>query len=114
MAYSTSRMEFLDARPMSRINPIIAGNDKELFATRRAVNAPPIDSGSAADSFPDRGFTGRLSFISDEAEFTPKTVQTTKERVTMVYRIKVDLENPDGVLKPGMPVDAYLQPIATP
>jgi HlyD family secretion protein len=66
------------------------------------------------DSYPDRGFVGRVSFIADEAEFTPKSVQTTKERVTLVFRIKVDLENPDGVLKPGMPVDAHLRPAAAP
>lgn len=56
------------------------------------------------DSQPGRAFSGRLSFISSEAEFTPKTVQTEKERTSLVYRIKVDLDNASQVFKPGMPV----------
>lgn len=60
------------------------------------------------DAFPDRTFQGTVGFISSEAEFTPKSVQTTKERVKLVYRIKVDLENPQGELKPGMPADVVL------
>ena len=47
------------------------------------------------DSFPDKTYPGRISFISSEAEFTPKSVQTEKERVTLVYRVKVDMDNPD-------------------
>lgn len=60
------------------------------------------------DAFPDRKFEGRVSFISSEAEFTPKAVQTFEERVKLMYRIKVALENPDLLLKPGMPADAVL------
>ena len=61
------------------------------------------------DSFPGRKFRGHISFISSAAEFTPKSVQTYQERVTLVYRIKVDLENPDHALKPGMPADAQIE-----
>ncbi|MBW2621469.1 MAG: efflux RND transporter periplasmic adaptor subunit [Deltaproteobacteria bacterium] len=57
------------------------------------------------DSFPDKKYPGVVSFISPEAEFTPKNVQTREERVKLVYRIKVSLDNPDQELKPGMPVD---------
>ena len=60
------------------------------------------------DSFPDRVFEGRLSFLSSEAEFTPKQIQTQEERVKLVYRVKIDLENPDGALKSNMPADAYI------
>lgn len=60
------------------------------------------------DSWPGRVFEGRVSFISPEAEFTPKSVQTQKERVKLVYRIKITLPNPKGELKPGMPADAVL------
>jgi len=49
-----------------------------------------------------------VSFISPQAEFTPKNVQTEKERVKLVYRIKVDLPNPDMELKAGMPADAEI------
>jgi HlyD family secretion protein len=65
-----------------------------------------------ADAWPGRVLEGRVSFISSEAEFTPKNVQTEKERVKLVYRIKVTLANPKGELKPGMPVDAVI--MATP
>jgi HlyD family secretion protein len=61
-----------------------------------------------ADAYPNKQFEGRVSFISSEAEFTPKSVQTDKERVKLVYRVKIDLENPDLELKPGMPADAEL------
>jgi len=53
---------------------------------------------------------GRVSFIASRAEFTPKNVQTRDERVKLVYRIKVALENADGLFKPGMPATARLQP----
>ncbi len=58
------------------------------------------------DSYPGRSFSGRVSEISSEAEFTPKNVQTKKERVNLVFRIKIMLDNPEGILKPGMPADA--------
>jgi HlyD family secretion protein len=60
------------------------------------------------DSFPGRAFTGTVSYISQEAEFTPRNVQTEKERVNMVFAVKVRLPNPDHLLKPGMPADAVL------
>jgi HlyD family secretion protein len=58
------------------------------------------------DTYPGKSYDGRISFISSQAEFTPKSVQTPKERVKLVYRIKVDLQNPSQELKPGMPADA--------
>jgi HlyD family secretion protein len=60
------------------------------------------------DTWPGRSFEGRVSFIASEAEFTPKNVQTEKERVKLVYRIKITLPNPKGELKPGMPADAVI------
>ncbi len=53
---------------------------------------------------------GRVSFVASRAEFTPKNVQTRDERVKLVYRIKVALDNGDGLFKPGMPATARLQP----
>jgi HlyD family secretion protein len=58
------------------------------------------------DAFPDRVFTGRLIEIASEAEFTPRNVQTKKERVNLVFRIKIQIDNPAGLLKPGLPADA--------
>lgn len=60
------------------------------------------------DTFPGKTYKGRVSFISSSAEFTPKSVETHKERVTLVYRIKIDLDNLNHELKPGMPADAEI------
>jgi HlyD family secretion protein len=61
------------------------------------------------DSYPDRTFKGRVIFISPEAEFTPKNVQTKEERVKLVFRVKIKIPNPDNILKPGMPADALIR-----
>ena len=63
----------------------------------------------STDSQPGKVHQGRVSFISSEAEFTPKSVQTEKERVKLVYRIKITLPNSQLELKPGMPADAEIQ-----
>jgi HlyD family secretion protein len=60
------------------------------------------------DSFPGKTYEGTLSFISSQAEFTPKSVQTFEERVKLMFRIKIELANPDHELKPGMPADAVI------
>ncbi len=62
-----------------------------------------------SDTFPDKVYRGKVTFISPEAEFTPKNVQTKEERVKLVYRIKVTLKNPNQELKAGMPVDVILR-----
>jgi HlyD family secretion protein len=61
------------------------------------------------DSFPGKTYPGHISFISSEAEFTPKQIQTREERVKLVYRIKIDVENQSHELKLNMPVDAEIQ-----
>ena len=60
------------------------------------------------DLNPPKEYMGKISFISSQAEFTPKSIQTEKERVTLVYRIKINLSNPDRELKPGMPADGRI------
>ena len=62
-----------------------------------------------SDTYPGKSYQGRISVIASDAEFTPKSVQTERERVTLVYRIKVEVENPGHELKPGMPADAYIE-----
>lgn len=59
------------------------------------------------DAYPKQKFPGKITHISDKAEFTPKAIQTKDERTTLVFGIKVELKNPDQKLKPGMPADAY-------
>jgi HlyD family secretion protein len=82
------------------------------------TDLPKVKLGQAAevrvDGLPDHVFPGHLSFISPKAEFTPKTVETRTLRVDLVYRIKIDVENPDGLLKLGMPVDVTLPLADTP
>lgn len=62
------------------------------------------------DAYPGRVFAGRVTYIAAQAEFTPRNVQTKEERVNMVFAVKIALENPEGILKPGMPADAVLLP----
>ena len=61
------------------------------------------------DTFPGKVYWGRVSFIASEAEFTPKQIQTTEERVKLVYRIKIDVDNSSHELKSNMPVDAEIE-----
>ncbi len=61
------------------------------------------------DSFPDKTFEGVVTYISDEAEFTPRSVQTREERVNLVFAVKIRIENPDHALKPGIPADALFK-----
>jgi HlyD family secretion protein len=60
------------------------------------------------DSFPGKTYKGRVSFIASEAEFTPKQIQTREERVKLVYRIKVEVPNPQHELKLNMPAEAVI------
>jgi HlyD family secretion protein len=62
----------------------------------------------STDSYPGKTYLGRISFISPDAEFTPKQIQTKEERVKLVYRIKVEVANNEHELKNNMPVDAEL------
>lgn len=96
--------------------PVVTLADLEHVWLRAYVNETDLGRvhwGQSAivttDSYPGREFRGHISFMSPEAEFTPRSVETHKERVTLVYRIKVDLENPQYMLKPGMPADATIK-----
>ncbi len=60
------------------------------------------------DTWPGRKYPGVVTFIAADAEFTPKNVQTEKERVKLVYRVKITIANPQLELKPGMPADAAI------
>jgi HlyD family secretion protein len=79
------------------------------------VPEPDIDTVSigqqvdvSVDAFPGKTFTGHITYISDEAEFTPKNVQTKEERINTVFAVKIKLDNEGQYLKPGMPADAIL------
>jgi HlyD family secretion protein len=81
----------------------------DVFVPEPSV--PLIKLGQAATLFTDAGgpgIPGTITFISPKAEFTPRNVQTAEERSKLVYRIKVSVDNKDGVLKQGMPVEAEI------
>ena len=63
-----------------------------------------------ADAFPDRTFRGVVRHVASQAEFTPKNVQTEEQRARLVFRVRVDVEDPDGLLRPGMPGVATFAP----
>ena len=60
------------------------------------------------DTYPDKRYPAWVSYIASKAEFTPKSVETYKERITLVYRTKIRVENPEHELKPGMPAQAMI------
>jgi len=62
----------------------------------------------SVDSFSGQSFQGRISHIADQAEFTPRNVQTVQGRKNTVYAVRLTLDNPDLALKPGMPADVHL------
>ena len=64
------------------------------------------------DSYPERAFDGRVTYISPQAEFTPRNAQTQAERANLVFAVKVSIANPDHALKPGMPADAEFGEVA--
>jgi HlyD family secretion protein len=96
--------------------PVVTLADLDHVWLRAYINETDIGKirlGQAAvvttDTYPGKRYQGRVSFISSAAEFTPKSVETHAERVTLVYRTKIDIENPTHELVPGMPADATLQ-----
>lgn len=60
------------------------------------------------DSYPGKSFEGSVIYLSPNAEFTPKNVQTKDERTKLVFAVKIQAKNPDGALKPGLPADAKI------
>ena len=93
--------------------PVVTIGDLYHPWLRGYINEKDLDRvtlGEKVKVMTDSGkvFWGRLSFIAPEAEFTPKQIQTKQERAKLVYRVKIDIENPKGELKLNMPVDAEI------
>jgi HlyD family secretion protein len=78
-------------------------NEKDLGRVKLGTTVQVI-----TDSFPGKVYNGKITFIASEAEFTPKQIQTQEERVKLVYRIKIEIDNPNGELKSNMPADAEI------
>ncbi len=98
------------ANPGVSILTLVDPTDLWLRAYVPETDIGRIKVGMAAritiDAYKDRTFSGKITEIASEAEFTPKNVQTKKERINLVFRIKIAVDNPEGLLKPGMPADA--------
>ena len=93
--------------------PVVTLSDLEHVWLRAYVNESDLGRvqlgqvvSVSNDSHPGKQYEGRISFIADKAEFTPKSVETHAERVSLVYRIKIDIANSEHQLVPGMPADA--------
>ena len=108
--------KLLDAGEMAAPHaPIVVVTDLDhawanVYVDEQTV--PQLRIGQPAAILTDAGqrLNGTITFISPKAEFTPRNVQTAEERSKLVYRIKVTADNHEGILKPGMPVEAELQP----
>ena len=97
-------------------SPVVTMADIDHVWLRAYVNEPDIGKvrfGEAVtvttDTYPGKKYQGRIGFISSSAEFTPKSVETHEERVTLVYRIRIDIDNPTHELVPGMPADGTIR-----
>jgi HlyD family secretion protein len=88
---------------LDRVHVMLFVTEKELGRVRLGGEADVT-----IDAAPGRVFKGRVTFISPEAEFTPKNIQTKEDRVKLVFGVKVEIPNPDGELKPGLPADAVI------
>jgi HlyD family secretion protein len=95
--------------------PVVTIGDLENIWLRAYIDEPDLGKVKLGqrvrirtDTYPEKRYEGRISFISSQAEFTPKNVQTERERVKLVYRIKVDVPNPTMELKPGMPANGEI------
>ena len=85
--------------------------DLKIFVDETEIGKvkPGQDVDVKIDTFSNKVYKGKVTFISPEGEFTPKIIQTKKERVKLVYLVKVSIPNPDLELKTGMPADAWLR-----
>ena len=97
----------------SAVLTVINRNDRwiRIFVPERRIGAvhPGLPAKITTDTYRDKSYSGDVTFIATEAEFTPKTVQTTEERVRLVYAVKVRVTgDPTYDLKPGMPADVTL------
>jgi len=100
----TTGREVLTLADLSTVDLKIFVDETEIGKVK-----PGQDVEVKVDTFPNKVYKGKVTFISPEGEFTPKIIQTKKERVKLVYLVKVSIPNPDLELKTGMPADAWLR-----
>ncbi|NOX64414.1 MAG: HlyD family efflux transporter periplasmic adaptor subunit [Chlorobi bacterium] len=89
---------------LNKANLVIYVTEKELASVKYGQEAE-----ITIDAFDNKSFNGKVVFISPEAEFTPKNIQTKDERTKLVFAVKIDIDNSEHFLKPGMPADAEIK-----
>ncbi len=100
----TPGQEVFSVADLSRVDLKVFVDETEIGKIR-----PGQKADVKVDTFPDRVFSGTVTYISPQAEFTPKIIQTHKERVKLVFMVKLSIPNPDFELKPGTPADAWFR-----
>lgn len=88
---------------LSSLNLMIYVNENDLGKVKLGSSADVV-----IDSYPDRNFRATVIYISPIAEFTPKNIQTKEDRTKLVFGVKLEVANEEGILKAGMPADAYV------
>jgi membrane fusion protein YbhG len=88
---------------LSKVDIVIYVSENELGKVKLNQSAE-----ITTDSYPDKKYPGRVSYISPNAEFTPKNIQTKEERTKLVFAVKIKINNPEFELKDGMPADAVI------
>lgn len=89
---------------LDNVNLMIYVSEEELSRLKLGQDADVY-----IDGLPGKPFRGKVKYISSQAEFTPKNVQTKEDRTKLVFGVRIDIPNPDGILKPGMPADATIK-----
>ena len=100
----TPGQEVFSVADLSRVDLKVFVDETEIGKIR-----PGQKADVKVDTFPDRVFSGTVTYISPQAEFTPKIIQTHKERVKLVFMVKLSIPNPNFELKPGTPADAWFR-----
>jgi len=94
----------LKVADLEKVNLDIYVNELELPKVQLNQNVDVF-----VDAFEEKSFAGKVVYISPESEFTPKNIQTPDERTKLVYKVKVEIDNPKFELKSGMPADAEIK-----
>lgn len=100
---STGR-EVISIADLSRVDVKVFVNETDIGKAKPGQKAEV-----KIDTFPDKVYPGEVAYISPEGEFTPKIIQTHKERVKLVYLVKISVPNPNFELKTGMPADVWFR-----
>lgn len=98
---------------MSSLVKISATDELDLIVYVQETDLGKVKTGQAVDvkidSYPNKSYSGKVVFISPEAAFTPKNIQTEDERTRLVYEVKIKVKNQNYELKDGMPADATIK-----